>query len=93
LRGIDIANIPLVSVVVAYFLPVSVLVAVTETPGRGICPAFTVPRIVPPSITVAVATGAEGAGCAAGAVAVPSCATATVDTATPNATNAINRFT
>src|SRR5215472_9046801 len=51
-------------VAAAYFLPVSVFVAVTATPGRGTppalpaVPAMTVPRIVPPCC----AADAGGAG-------------------------------
>ena len=52
------------SVVVAYFFPVSVLVAVTATPGSGITPLFTVPEMVPPWGTAA------GTGCSAAARAV-----------------------
>ena len=63
------------SVVVAYFFPVSVLVAVTATPGRGTPLAFTVPWMVPPcgsaATTGATATDARAGGaagvCAAGA--------------------------
>jgi hypothetical protein len=58
-RGIAIANEPFTSVVVAYFFPVNVFVAVTLTPGSGIAPAFTVPVIVPPVASVA---GTSGAG-------------------------------
>jgi hypothetical protein len=42
------ANEPFISVVVAYFFPVKVFVAVTLTPGNGTGPAFTVPAMVPP---------------------------------------------
>ncbi len=51
------ANAPLTSVVVAYFFPVSVFVAVTPTPGSGTAPDFTVPVIVPP-LASATAAGA-----------------------------------
>src|SRR5580658_2232075 len=53
------AYVPSMPVAAAYFLPVSVLVAVTATPGSGTppalptVPAIMVPRIVPPC-------GAEG---------------------------------
>ena len=64
--GNRIANAPFISVVVAYFFPVSVFVAVTATPGRGAGPAFTVPVIVPPlGLFAAEAT----ATCVAGALA------------------------
>ena len=57
------ANEPFTSVVVAYFFPVSVLVAVTPTPGSGTAPAFTVPVIVPPlASTAVVGAGAGEAG-------------------------------
>jgi hypothetical protein len=48
-----IVNEPFTSVVVAYFFPVKVFVAVTPTPGSGIAPAFTVPEIVPPVASIA----------------------------------------
>jgi hypothetical protein len=48
-----IVNQPFTSVVVAYFFPVKVFVAVTPTPGSGIAPAFTVPEIVPPVASIA----------------------------------------
>src|ERR1035438_887343 len=54
---------PSMSVVVAYFFPVRVVVAVTATPGNGTPLAFTVPRMVPPCAS----TGAAGAVGAAGA--------------------------
>ncbi len=82
------------SVVVAYFLPVSVLVAVTATPGSGTCPDFTVPRIVPPSTTDGVATTAgvaAGVAWAGEATGAPSCASAPAVTTTPSANNGINR--
>ncbi len=44
-------------VVVAYFFPVKVLVAVMATPGRGTTPVLTVPWIVPP---MAVTTALPG---------------------------------
>lgn len=47
-------NAPVMSVVVVYFLPVRVLVAVTLTPGKGVPPAFTLPRMVPPVMVPAV---------------------------------------
>jgi hypothetical protein len=51
------ANAPFTSVVVVYFLPLNVLVAVTATPGKDTVPALIVPVIVPPlaSLTVGVA--------------------------------------
>src|SRR5215472_253308 len=58
-------------VAAAYFLPVSVFVAVTATPGRGTppalptVPAMTVPRIVPPCCA-ADAGGAGSALCVVG---------------------------
>src|ERR1700679_804513 len=55
-----IANEPFTSVVVAYFFPVNVLVAVTLTPGNGTGPAFTVPAMVPPLGSPAGAAGAAG---------------------------------
>ena len=62
------------SVVVAYFFPVRVVVAVTATPGNGTPLAFTVPRMVPPCAStgaagaaVAGATGAAGAAVAGAA--------------------------
>jgi hypothetical protein len=62
------ANEPFASVVVAYFFPVNVFVAVTATPGSGTTPAFTVPVIVPPLAS----TEAAGAGLAStGVVACP----------------------
>jgi hypothetical protein len=57
LRGTVIANAPFTSVVVAYFFPVSVLLAVTATPGKGTAPAFTVPEIVPPVASLAAGVG------------------------------------
>jgi hypothetical protein len=48
------------SVVVAYFLPVSVLVAVTDTPGSGTVPLFTLPEIVPPCAAAGAACVAAG---------------------------------
>src|ERR1700733_9691095 len=59
---------PSASVVVAYFLPVSVLVAVTATPGSGTPPAFTVPLMLPPCGAAGAVGVAEG-GVAAGEVA------------------------
>src|ERR1035438_9354636 len=56
---------PSMSVVVAYFFPVRVVVAVTATPGNGTPLAFTVPRMVPPCAS----TGAAGAAAAEAAVA------------------------
>src|ERR1035438_2126995 len=56
---------PSMSVVVAYFFPVRVVVAVTATPGNGTPLAFTVPRMVPPCTP----TGAAGAAAAEAAVA------------------------
>src|ERR1035437_2590853 len=69
---------PSMSVVVAYFFPVRVLVAVTATPGSETALAFTVPRIVPPSATGAAVAGAAGAGAgvAAGACTVAGAAAA-----------------
>src|ERR1035438_9155897 len=65
---------PSMSVVVAYFFPVRVVVAVTATPGNGTPLAFTVPRMVPPCAStgaagaaVAGATGAAGAAVAGAA--------------------------
>jgi hypothetical protein len=52
------ANEPFTSVVVAYFFPVKVFVAVTPTPGNGTTPAFTVPVIVPPLASTAGAGAA-----------------------------------
>jgi hypothetical protein len=54
----DIVNEPFTSVVVAYFFPVKVFVAVTPTPGSGTAPAFTVPVIVPPLASIAGAGAA-----------------------------------
>src|ERR1017187_3766210 len=74
---------PSMSVVVAYFFPVRVLVAVTATPGSGIPLAFTVPRMVPPCAASGAAggvaagaavAGAAGAAAAAGAAGVCSAA-------------------
>src|SRR5947209_8703077 len=52
------------SVVVAYFLPVRLLVAVTATPGNGVVPAFTVPLMVPPCGVADAMTA--GCGCPIG---------------------------
>jgi hypothetical protein len=49
------AKEPFTSVVVAYFFPVTVLVAVMPTPGSGTAPAFTVPVIFPPLVSTAAA--------------------------------------
>src|ERR1039458_7648559 len=57
---------PSMSVVVAYFFPVRVVVAVTATPGNGTPLAFTVPRMVPPCAS----TGAAGAAAVAAGAAV-----------------------
>ena len=46
-------KLPFMSVVVEYFLPVRVLVAVMLTPGRGTAPDFTCPRMVPPLTSAA----------------------------------------
>src|ERR1019366_3517854 len=54
---------PSMSVVVAFFFPVRVVVAVTATPGNGTPLAFTVPRMVPPCASTGAA-GAAGAGAA-----------------------------
>ena len=59
------ANEPFTSVVVAYFFPVNVLVAVTPTPGSGTAPAVTVPVIVPPLAST------DGAGAAVVGFVVP----------------------
>src|SRR5258706_15879406 len=61
-----VANEPFTSVVVAYFFPVNVFVAVTATPGNGPAPAFTVPVIVPP-----LASAADAGATVAGAVVCP----------------------
>src|SRR4051794_3962760 len=53
---------PFTSVVVAYFFPVKVFVAVTATPGRGTAPAFTVPLMVPPFASAVGAGAVAGAG-------------------------------
>src|SRR5450631_4085095 len=57
-------KLPFASVVVEYFLPVRVLVAVMLTPGSGTEPDLTCPRMVPP-LTSAEGVGAGGeVGCA-----------------------------
>src|SRR5437763_9182810 len=58
----DMVKEPFTSVVVAYFFPVKVLLAVTATPGKGTAPAFTVPLMVPPFASAAVAGAVAGAG-------------------------------
>jgi hypothetical protein len=71
LRGTVIANAPFTSVVVAYFFPVSVLLAVTATPGNGTAPAFTVPEIAPPFASLAAGVVAVGTGVVAVVAGVP----------------------
>src|SRR3569833_1953268 len=78
------------SVVVAYFFPVSVLVAVTATPGSGVSPALTVPLIAPPwaaavvdvcAVGTTVCAGAAGAGAPSAACAFAACTVSIAATA------------
>jgi hypothetical protein len=63
----DRANLPSEFVAATYFFPVSVLAAVTVTPGSGVFPLFADPVISNVVATGAVAAAVWGAG-AAGAV-------------------------